>query len=468
MTDSNQAEHTEEENTLFENALTAADQYRSYSTDQVTAIMQAVAPACAAKAEFYAEWAVRTTGYGDVADKIQKKQLSAMGQLEWNPADYIEPQIDHNKKIISYPRPAGVIVGLMPCTNPVATVFYLGLQSLLTRNAIILCPHPAVTECCVHAAELMTEVAEQAGAPKNIIQILRQPSIPAVNGMMQNRNANLILAIGGPGMVHAAYSSGTPAIGVGAANVPCYVDKSAVMLDQVAGGTVLSSSFDNSLPCTTESVLLADAEIADELRTAVSAGPGHFVTGEDEQKVRAVCWVEGAMNPAVLGKSAQWIADQAGIIIPEGTKSLVIEITEIGPQELVSKEKMWPVLGFKVVNGVDEAIVDALAMLDIMGKGHSACVHSTDSAVIAKFSQAMPVCRLSVNAPNALGSGGFMTNLDATAMVGTGFYGRSSSGDNVNPSHFIQWTRAGYNNDPAVIMGSDINAAVNAVKDLRY
>jgi acetaldehyde dehydrogenase/alcohol dehydrogenase len=461
------AEHAAEENELFDKALVAADEFRTFTSEQISKIMKVVAEGCAAKAEFYSEWAIRTTGYGDLADKIQKKQISSMGQLEWNPADYTDPQIDHEKKIISFPRPAGVLVGLMPCTNPVATVYYLGLQAILTRNVIILCPHPAVTDSCVHAAEMMCELASSQGAPDNVIQILRKPSIPAVNGMMQNRNANLILAIGGPGMVHAAYSSGTPAIGVGAANVPTYAHASANPA-VVGPSVVASSSFDNSLPCTTDSVVLVDEAIADAVRASINASGGYIVSGEDEQKVRDVCWKDGAMNPAVLGKHATWIAEQAGITVPEGTKALVIEITEIGPQELVSKEKMWPVLGLKVVNGVDEAIKDGLAMLDMMGKGHSACVFSEDSEVIAKYSQAMPVCRISVNAPNAMGSPGFLTNLPPTAMLGTGFYGRSSSGDNVNPSHLIQWTRAAYNLDPACEMKSDIDAAVAAVKDNKY
>jgi len=454
------------EEQLFTNAKQAAAEFAHFSTEQVEKIVQAVGMGCAEKSEFYAEWAVRDTGFGNLADKIQKKQLGSSGVLQsFNAADYIEPVIDKEKKIISYPRPAGVVVGLMPCTNPVSTVFMLSMYALFSRNSIILCPHPAALECCEHATDLVAELAEAAGAPKNTVQILREPSIPTVNAIMHHRDTNLILAIGGPGMVHAAYSSGNPTIGVGAANVPCYIHETA---DPVTAGmgSIISSSFDNSLPCTTESVILVDVSIADAVKENMQNAGGLFISGEEEQKLRDYCWPEGEMNPEIVGKDPSWLAEKAGFSIPEGTKTMVIEITEIGYHEPVSREKLWPVLGFKVINGgVDEAIKDGLGMLDMMGKGHSAAVYSTNSSVIAKWGHAMPVCRTSVNAPNALGASGILTNLEPSLMIGTGFYGGSSSDNNVTPAQLVQWSRVAYNNDPAVIMNDDIDAAVAAVKD---
>lgn len=454
---------SEEERQLFETALAASEQYRNFTTEQVTKIVTAVCTAAAEKAEFYAEWAVRDTGYGNVQDKILKKQIGSLGQLEaWDPADFIEPVIDREKKMISYPRPAGILVGLSPVTNPVSTVFYLTAHALMTRNALIICPHPGSKECSLDAIELVNRVAEENGAPKGVIQGLREISIPAVDSIMKNPNTSLILAIGGAAMVHAAYSSGNPALGVGAGNIPCYVHKTAD--PAVVGPTVvMSSSFDNSLPCTTESVVLADSEIADALKENMKAAGGYFVNSEEGQKLRDFCWPEGQMNPDILGKDATWLAEQSGFSTPEDTRSLVVEITEIGYHEPVSKEKLWPVLGFKTVTGgVDEAIQCGLDMLEMMGKGHSASVHTEDSTVIAKWGAAMPVCRVTVNVGNVTGAGGVGNSLPASLQLGTGFYSGSSTDRNCTPADLLQWTRVAYNDDS--IMGDDIEEAVAATK----
>jgi acetaldehyde dehydrogenase/alcohol dehydrogenase len=453
-----------EETALFENAKAAVKAYGSYNLEQVTKIIHAVSAGCTEKAEFYAEWAVRDTGYGNVEGKLMKKQLAAQAPLTWNIEELIEPQVDREKKLISYPRPAGVVVGLMPCTNPVSTVIFLSMMALCSRNSIILLPHPAALACSVHAADLVNELAVKAGAPKNIVQVLRAPSIPAVNSVMANADANLILAIGGPGMVRAAYSSGTPAMGVGAANVPCYVHETA---DVATAGPriVYSSSFDNSLACVTESVVLADEAIADALKESMIAGGAYFVNKEEEQKLRDVCWPDGQMEPAILGQDPSWFAEKGGFTIPEGVKSLVVEITEIGPQELVSKEKLWPVLGFKVVKGgVNQGTADALAMLDMMGKGHSASIHAKDPNVVAQYTQAMPVCRVSVNTSNTEGLAGG-SSLDASLMIGTGYFGHSSVDVGVTAKNLVQYTRAAYSSEETVEMGEGIEAAVQKVKN---
>jgi acetaldehyde dehydrogenase/alcohol dehydrogenase len=463
---SNKSENlqSEEERQLFDNATSASDLFKNYTTEQITKIFNAVGQAALAKSEYYAKWALEETGYGNLEHKIIKKQLASGGELEfWNPADYIEAVIDKEKKIISYPRPAGIVIALSPCTNPVLAVYSLALQMIATRNAIIICPHPAAVECCIHAVNFLAEEAVKAGAPKGILQVLNGVSLPAVQSLMSNEKTNLVIAIGGAAMVHSAYSSGSPALGVGAANVPCYVHKSADI--QVAAPSIIaSSSFDYSLPCTTESVVLADDAISDELETALKANGGYFVNAEEEQKLRDFCWPEGKMNPAILGKSPIWIAEQSGFSAPEGTLSLVVKITEIGPQEPVSKEKMWPVLGFKVIKGgVDEAIANGQAMLDLMGKGHSANVYSNDADVTVKFGKAMPVLRVTVNISNALGAGGNGTNLPHTTIIGTGYFGKSSSRGNVTPADFIQWTRIAYNaEDP--VTDEAMESAVDAAK----
>jgi len=433
---------------MFAKAKTASDAFSQMNAEQISKIWKAIGAAATEKAEFYAEWAVRDTGYGNVEAKIIKKKLASQNQLDaWDPADFITPVIDHEKKFISYPKAAGVVVTLVPVTNPVFGVIGMIMQMVMTRNVLILCPHPNAKIVCQHAIDLFHEVGVANGAPENFIQTLQDISIPNVEKIMHHQGTDLILAVGGPAMVSAAYSSGNPSIGVGAGNCPCYVHET-VDVEDLGPRLIYSSSWDNSLPCTTESTALVDASIADAMRASMAAGGGHFITGEDEQKVREVCWPgNDSINPEVIGKSAQFIADKAGITIPEGTISLVIEITSVGKHEWASKEKLWPVFAFKVVSGVDEAISDALAMLDAIGKGHSAAVHSTDQDIITKYGSAMPVGRVSVNGENSFIATGFTSYLADCVMLGTGYWGGCISSENVHPNEFIQWTRLAWSKD---------------------
>lgn len=443
--------------TLAEQAVTA---FEKLNTEQVTKIVNAVAEAAADKAEFYAEWAVRETGYGNVPDKVAKNLATSVGLRDtYNIADFVEPSIDFEKKIITIPKPAGVVLAPMPCTNPIMSVNFNVLAHLVTRNSIIMCPHPAAKECCTHAARFLADVAEKAGAPKGCIQIMAEPNIALVNMLMKDPRTSLIMAIGGPGLVHAAYSSGNPAVGVGAGNVAVYVDSTA-NIDKAGADVVIGNSFDYGLPCTCESVVLAERAIADQLKTSMAANGAWFAEGEDNQKLRDFLFPEGLSNPAALGKSPQWIGENCNVSVPDGTKSIVMEISHIGYDEPVSKEKMFPVLGFFVVDGgVDKAIEHAMSMLNMMGKGHSAVIHTTDPNVVVKYSAALPVCRIAVNSAGMTGNAGMTTNLAETGAVGTGFFGGSSTSENIGPMHLVQYTKVAYDIDPSIQMG-DIEKAL--------
>lgn len=437
---------------LLDRAEAAAKEFSIYTPAQVKDILQALAPVCEEKAEHYAEWTVRETGFGNVADKTVKNISCSVGTIQSeDPADYILPKVDIDKKIVSFPKPAGVVVALVPCTGPIMTVFYKAIISVMTRNAVILCPHPAAKECSASAAKLLAQVAEAAGAPKDAIQTLENPNIPLVTQLMQSPRTNLILATGGPGMVHAAYSSGNPAIGVGPGNVACYVHTSAD-IETAASQIVFSNSYDHALPCTCESTVLADREVADALKAAMSQSGAYFVAGEEERLLRDYLFPEGRASVAALGKSAEWIAAQAGFSVPEGTKSLVVEIEGVGPHEPVSQEKMFPVLGFTQVEGPDDAIATTGAMLDMMGKGHSAAIHSHDTRVVAAYGAALPVCRIAVNTPAIIGSSGVTTNLVASAIIGTGYFGGGSVDENVGPGKLVQWSRVAYHSELDVDM----------------
>jgi len=446
-----------DEKTLFDTAHRAAEEFSTISPDLAQKIYVACAKACTDTVEHYAEWAVKETGFGHVGDKIVKNiASSALHTRGTNAYKYAQPIVDRSNKIVMFPKPAGVVLALIPCTNPVATVFVKCLHALVTRNAVILCPHPAAVECSNDAARMIAEVAEANGAPKGCIQWLENPSIEQVGGLMKSDRTDVILATGGPGMVRAAYSSGNPALGVGCANVPCYVDRSA-NIKKTAQRISQSVCFDNSLPCTTESTVLADKVISKALRIALTENksrPAVWVEGENLDKLRAYLYPEGRFNPEALGKDADVIAENAGFSVAKGTRTLLVSIERIALDEPFSCEKMCPVLAFLEVDDKHDGLAKSLDMLNMMGKGHSAAIHTGDPQVTAMFGKAMPVCRMSVNVSAVTGSSGIESNLPTSAIIGTGFFGRSSIDHNITPDDLIQWTRCAYNIRPTVRMGA--------------
>jgi acetaldehyde dehydrogenase / alcohol dehydrogenase len=446
---------------LLNNAEEAARLFSTYSTAQVEKIVLAMGKAGQDKAEFYAQWVVRETGYGNVKDNVKKNLDCSVGLLErYQVADFIEPVVDYEQKILRFPKPAGIIAALIPSTNPVMTVYYKAIISMLTRNAVIFSPHPAAKECSIDVVNFMAEVAEKAGAPAGAIQTICEPGIPALEQLMASQRVALILATGGPNRVRAAYRSGNPAMGMGPGNVPCFVHESADVA-VAAEKIIASNSFDHGLPCVCESVVLADKAIEAGLKTALNAAGGYFVNSDEARQLRAFLFHEGGLNPAAIGKSALFLAEQAGFSVPSITKSLILEIEAVGANEPISKEKLFPVLGYIGVDGVDSAISTALGMLEMMGKGHSAVIHSDDPAIVARYAAALPVCRISVNTLGVEGSSGVSTNLTLGPVIGTGFFGGSSVDDNIGPQYLLQWSRAAYPVDSTVSMGEIAGAVGN-------
>lgn len=437
---------------LLASAKSAAAQFSQMNKDQVEIIATAVGKAAREKSQFYAEWAVRETGFGDVDGKKMKNDLCSLNVVEEQDFDLLAGyKIDTDNKTVRFAKPAGVVVALVPSTNPVATIYFKALATLMTRNSVILCPHPAAKECSTHAADYLAGVAVKMGAPENAVQVVREPSIPFVNALMHSDDTSVILATGGPAMVRAAYSSGNPAIGVGPGNVPCYVDSSADVA-KAGAEIVFSKSFDNSLPCACESVVLADEEISNNLKQSMIDAGAQFVAAEDIEKLSDFLFSDGQLNPAALGRSAQTIAESAAITYQEGAKVLVVELDEISATNPYNKEKMCPVVGFHKVDGVEGGVEAALEMLNIMGAGHSAVVHAQDYRVTSRYASALPVCRVSANTPAVTGASGMSSNLDTGPVIGTGYYGRSSVSENIGPKQLVQHTVLAYSSDPSEVM----------------
>jgi acyl-CoA reductase-like NAD-dependent aldehyde dehydrogenase len=419
---------------------------------EVDRIVRAVAEAAHARARDFAEAAVRETGMGVVAHKILKNEACSKGLVEkYGHEDFVAPRIDASRKIVELPRPAGVIFALIPVTNPVATVYFKSLLALMTRNAIILSPHPQARRVCTEAARVLAEAARAAGAPDGVIQVIEEPTIPLIERLIADERVDLIVATGGPAVVKAAYRSGNPALGVGPGNAPVLVDDSAD-IRLAARRIVASKSFDNSILCTNESTLLAFTTIADALLAALKAEGAHICTPEERERLRKLLFTETGFNTAMIGKDAAHIAREAGFRA-EGAKILVVPVDLVQPEEKFVREKLCPVLAFARVGGIEQAIAAARSMMRHSGRGHSAAIHSRKETHILAFAAALPALRLAVNTGCSLGAAGYETNLGPSMTIGTGFAGGSSLTDNLTPHHLLQFARIAYNKDTAEVFG---------------
>ena len=340
---------------------------------------------------------------------------------------FCTPHRDRQRNILEIPRPAGVIFGLIPSTNPISTLNFKVLCALLTRNAIVMSPHPAARECCVDAAKYLGSAAHGAGAPDGVIQIVEQPTIPLIQEFMRSEKTDVILATGGHAMVRAAYSSANPAIGVGPGNAPVLVDSTAD-LRQAAEHIANSKSFDNSLLCTNESVLVALASVYPELARQLKRAACHLCSAEQVEALRRYLFHDRGFNVEAVGRNASWIAEQAGFRVDNKTKVLIAPIDSIGLDEVLSREKLCPVLAMVAADSPEQAIAVSRAVLRLSGAGHSAAIHSQDLSTIVGFAARVEAYRVVVNGPCSPGAAGFGTDLAPSFTIGTGFYGRCSIG----------------------------------------
>ncbi len=430
----------------------AAVKFQRLDRDTTMRIVNSVANAAHAKAQFYAEWAVRETGMGVVDHKRQKNEACSRGLVDmYGAEDFVAPRIDTARKIVELPRPAGVIFALIPVTNPVATVFFKTLMALMTRNAIILSPHPGAKEVCTDAARVMAEAAKAAGAPDGVIQVIDEPTIPLIEKLISDERVDLVIATGGPAVVKAAYRSGNPALGVGPGNAPVLVDDTAD-LKAAAKRIVASKAFDNSILCTNESTLLAFHTVADALLAALKTEGAYICTADETDKLRKLLFGGHGFNVKMIGKDASIIASEAGFAAP-GAKILVTPVDLVQPEEKLVREKLCPVLAFARVGGIDQAISCARSMMRTAGRGHSAAIHSRKELHIMAFAAALPALRVAVNTGCSLGSSGFETHLGPSMTIGTGFAGGSSLSENLTPNHLVQYARIAYNKETTEAFG---------------
>ena len=433
---------------LVEKAKKASEEYLKLDQEQVNNIVKAMSMAGLEHHMELAKMAVEETGRGIYEDKITKNMFAT---------EYIYHSIKHEKTVgiikeneeegyVEIAEPVGIIAGVTPVTNPTSTTMFKSIISAKTRNVIIFGFHPSAQKCSSKAAEILREAAVKAGAPKDCILWIEEPSILATRLLMNHPGVNLILATGGTGMVKSAYSCGKPALGVGPGNVPCYIDKTAKLRTSV-NDLVLSKAFDNGMICASEQAVLVDRDIYEEFEKLMKEDGCYFVSPEEKNKLQESMFEKTEeygykLKSHVPGQSPYTIAKEAGFEVPEDTKVLVVYEEGIGSEYPFSKEKLSPVLTYYIVENEEEGISKAEKLLEFGGLGHSAVIHSENKETILKFSEKMKAGRIIVNSPSTHGAIGDIYNTNMPSLtLGCGSFGGNSTTANVSSVNLINIKR---------------------------
>ncbi|WP_249029172.1 bifunctional acetaldehyde-CoA/alcohol dehydrogenase [Tannockella kyphosi] len=436
----------------------ALEEFGSFTQEQVDHIVAKCSVAGLDAHGILAEAAVNETGRGVFEDKAVKNLFAC---------EYVTSNLRHTKTvgvinedpllgITEIAEPVGVVCGIVPTTNPTSTVIFKSLISLKTRNPIIFSFHPSAHACSVMAATVIRDAAVAAGAPENCIQWLDLKSMYATSALMNHPTIATILATGGNAMVKAAYSCGKPALGVGAGNVPAYVEKSCV-LDRAVNDIILSKSFDNGMICASEQAAIVDKEIYKAFLTEMKRFKVYFVNKDEKTKLEnymfgvqsgATNVNEAKLNANVVGKPAAWIAEQAGFTVPADTQIICAECGEVGPNEPLTREKLSPVLAVLKASSTEDGIAKAAAMVEFNGLGHSAAIHTQDSDISLAFGKACKAIRIIENAPSTFGGIGSVYNAFIPSLtLGCGSYGSNSVSNNVSAVNLINIKRIGRRNN---------------------
>ncbi|EIT86763.1 acetaldehyde dehydrogenase [Fictibacillus macauensis ZFHKF-1] len=431
----------------------AQEIFSTFTQEQVDAVVQAIADAAYAQSLHLAKLAVEETGLGVVAHKEIKNQVGSKDVYE-SIKDVRTVGIlqeDQRQKVIEVAVPYGVVAGIVPVTNPTSTAIFKTLIAVKARNAIVFSPHPSAKNCTITAAEICAEAAEKAGAPKGLIGWISSPTMEATQQLMKHRDVNVILATGGSGLVRAAYSSGKPAFGVGPGNVPAYIEKTANVKAAV-GHIVDSKTFDYGTICASEQSIIVDKNIKEMAVRELKNRGAYFLNDEEKKKMETtISPLPGKLNPKIVGKSPLVIAKMAGISVPSETTLLIAFETEVGKHVPFSIEKLAPVFAFYTASDSVEALDLSNQLLALGGRGHSLALHTSDDEIVKTFALKMPVSRLLVNTPSALGAVGATTNLKPSFTLGCGTYGGNVTSDNVTVTHLFMKKRVAYGTRDIVV-----------------
>ena len=433
---------------LVRNAEQALKEYMELDQRQVDEIVKAMALAGLDNHMRLAKLAVEETGRGVYEDKIIKNLFATEYIYHSIKAQKTVGVVEENEMegYAEVAEPVGIVAGVTPVTNPTSTTMFKTLICTKTRNPVIFAFHPSAQKSSAEAARVLRDAGIAAGAPQNCVQWIELPSMEATHALMNHPNISLILATGGSGMVRSAYSAGKPALGVGPGNVPCYIKKN-VDLERACTDLMLSKTFDNGMICASEQAVIVDEAIQQQFETYMKKNRCYFLNEEETQKVSdyVINSEKQAVNSAVVGKPAAWIAAHAGISVPEDTKILWPAWLMLAPTILFRVEKLSPVLAYYVVKDYREGFQKAKKMLELGGLGHSAVIHSNDLELCSAYGEEMKVGRVIANSPSSQGAIGDIYNTNTPSLtLGCGSFGRNSTTSNVSSVNLINKKRIAF------------------------
>lgn len=431
---------------LVEKAKAAQQELAQKSQAEVDAIVASIAKAGVRNAERLAQMANEDTGFGKVADKVIKnifgsqmvyehiKDMKTIGILDRDEAN----------KTYTIAAPVGVIAGLIPSTNPTSTAFYKSEISIKAGNAIVFSPHPSALRSISEAIKVIRQAIAEAGGNENLVSCISLPTMQATDNLMKHPDVALILATGGSAMVRAAYSSGTPAIGVGPGNGPAYIEKTAD-LPLAVKRIMDSKTFDYGTICASEQSVVCDDDMAEAVQKEMEKQGAYFLSDEERLKLgKYILRANGTMNPAIVGKSPQVIGELAGINVPASAKVIVAKEDGIGKGHPYSNEKLAPILAFYTAPDYKAIAKLCDEILRYEGAGHTFSMHTKDDRMVEYFAERMPASRIIINSPSALGGIGASTALMPALTLGCGAIGGSATSENVGPMNLLNLKYVAY------------------------
>ena len=424
---------------LVEKAKAAQEELSTKSQKEVDRIVQSIAEAGVRNAGRLAKLAHEETGFGVEADKVIKNVFASEGVYEHikDMKTVGEVERDDANRIRKIAVPVGVIAGLIPSTNPTSTVLYKSEIAIKAGNAIVFSPHPNARNCILETVKVVRQAIAEVGGNEDLVSCITIPTIQATDNLMKHPDVAMILATGGSAMVRAAYSSGTPAIGVGPGNGPAYIEKTAD-IPLAVKRIVDSKTFDNGTICASEQSVVCDDNMKEAVQKEMERQGAYFLNPDQIAKLgKFILRANGTMNPMIVGRSAQVIADLAGIEIPAGTKILVAQETGIGTGHPYSNEKLAPILAFYTAPSYVEICELCKEILHYEGAGHTFSLHTKDEKMVDYFARRIPASRIVVNTPSALGGIGGTTKLQPSLTLGCGAVGGSATSENVGPMQLL-------------------------------
>lgn len=431
---------------------------------KIDAICDAMASVALAESARLGRLANEETGFGKAEDKREKNRFAA--EDVWNAFKPLKTVgvVSDDGNVVEIASPRGVVAAIIPSTNPTSTAIYKIIIAIKSRNTIVLSPHPSAAQCIAETTRVMREAGIKAGLPSEAITCLTTSTIEGTETLMKHKKTAVILATGGTGLVRAAYSSGKPAFGVGPGNVPVFVERTA-NVEKAVADILTGTCFDNGTICASEQSVVCDVPVEGEAREQFKRQGGHFLNpAEAEAVAKILLTPQRTLNAGIVGRSAKYISDLAGISIPEGTRCLLADCGGVGRDFPWSVEKLSPTLAFFVVDGVEDGANRCQEILEFGGMGHTAGMHTQDRDAAVRYGKQMPAARVVINSPTTHGAIGLTTNLLPSMTLGCGSWGGNVTSDNISPMHLMDIKRVAFETKP-INKASIVSSRQSAPKD---